>query len=270
MRAESGAGPRGLAVNAVEEEIPEAAAFCREEAVGLEVTAFAYPENLDRGFQARLAEHVETLRGVDPVLCHGPFLDLYPASPDPEIVAVARDRHEQALRAAAAMDARVYVAHLNSIPLIRDRAYRERFVKASAGFWSEMADRAGRSATTIVLENMWEREPELQKQVVAEADHPHLKASFDNGHALVFSSRDATEWITVLGDDLAHLHLHDNDGSYDEHRPVGEGTEDWDALVGAWREHAAEAVLVAECDRLEANRRSLAALRERLVASGIP
>lgn len=261
-RPSDAAAPPSLAVNAVEEDLDEAAAFCRQEGVGLEVATFASPARLDGDdVGERLDRHVEALDGVAPVLVHGPFLDLYPTSPDPEVVAVARRRHEQALRAAAALDARVYVAHLNSIPLITNPDYRERFVPAAAAFWSSMADRAGSSETTIVLENMWERGPGLQKQVVREADHPYVKASFDNGHALVFSLRDAGTWIRELGSDLAHLHLHDNDGAHDEHRPVGQGTEDWRRLVRAWREHAPGAVAVAEGDHLEVNRRSLSTLR---------
>lgn len=251
-----------LAVNALEEELEEAVAFCREEGVGLEVTAFAWPASLDDGFRARLERHVAALDGVAPVLLHGPFLDLYPASPDPEIVAVARRRHEAALEAAAAVGAGTYVAHLNSIPLIRNPAYRDRFAAAAAEFWLPLADRAGRSGTTVVLENMWEPGPDLQRRVVDAAGHPHLKASFDNGHALVFSDVSAPAWIRELGGDLAHAHLHDNGGEVDAHLPVGEGTEDWPALFSALREHAPGAVVVAESDRLEPNRRSLAALRE--------
>lgn len=84
----------GLAVNALEEELTEVAAFCREQGVGLEVTAFAYPANLDEGYRERVETHAEALGDVAPLLCHGPFLDLYPTSPDPRVVAVARDRHE--------------------------------------------------------------------------------------------------------------------------------------------------------------------------------
>ena len=65
----------------------------------------------------------------------------------------------------------------------------------------------GYSETIIVLENMWEAGPELQKVVVERARHPNLKASFDNyGHVLVFSERPAAEWIRVPGEDLRHLH----------------------------------------------------------------
>ncbi len=153
------------------------------------------------------------------------------------------------------------MAHLNSIPLIRNRAYRERFARAAAAFWLPFADEVGQHGMTIVLENLWEPDPELHKQVVMHANHPHLKASFDNGHALVISQRPAAEWIEVLGSDLAHCHLHDNDGTYDQHQPIGEGTEDWPALLEALDAHGHNAVVVLESDHLAKNKQSLDALR---------
>lgn len=262
----SGLQPPTLAVNAIEEELEEAAAFCRDRGIGLEVTAFAYPANLDDGYSDRVARHVAATEGISPVLFHGPFLDLYPTSPDPRVVGVARERHEKALAAAASLGARMYVAHLNSIPLIRNRQYLDRFAETASEFWGRMADRATESETIIVLENMWEAGPELQKAVVERARHPNLKASFDNGHALVFSERPAAEWIRVLGEDLRHLHLHDNDGTYDEHRVVGTGAEDWSALIKAWQVQAPAATLVMENDRLEPNRTSLRAVRQLIVS----
>ena len=53
-----------------------------------------------------------------------------------------------------------------------------------------------------------------------------LKASFDNGHALVFSTVCAADWIETLGADLYHCHLHDNDGEVDRHNAIGSGKEE--------------------------------------------
>lgn len=250
-----------IAMNVLEEELSEGVEYCVREGIGMEITAFAFPGNLDQRFQARLDRHVAATRAVTPLLVHGPFLDLYCTSPDPRIVAVARKRHDQALTAAESLGATVYVAHLNSIPLIRNEEYRERFVERASEFWKPLADRAGRTDMTIVLENMWEPDPGLQRRVVDAAGHAYLRTSFDNGHALVFSDLSSADWVQTLGDTLVHMHVHDNDGTYDQHLPVGEGTEDWAALLGAWEGHAPEALLVVESDRLELNRRSLRKLK---------
>jgi sugar phosphate isomerase/epimerase len=250
-----------LVLNVLEEELDAATAFCRHEGVGVEITSFAFPSSLENGLQARIARHAEATDGLARVTFHGPFLDLYVTSPDPAIVEVCRRRHRAALRAAGEIGATLYVAHLNALPHIRTTSYRDRFVRAAAEFWLPFADEAGERGITIVLENMWEDGPELQRRVVEEAAHPHLKASFDNGHALVFSDVSAPTWIETLGDHLAHCHVHDNDGTYDRHWPIGDGGENWPAFWAALEAFAPQAVVVLECDRLAANQRSLERVR---------
>lgn len=249
-------------INALDTELPAAAGFCRANGLGVEITAFAWPAALEEGFDDLVRRHEEILAGIAPRTLHGPFLDLYQTSPDPAIVAVCRARHLQAMEAAQRLGATTYVAHLNSIPLIRNRGYRTRFAEATARFWVELADNAAGRGLTIALENLWEPDPALQQAVVRAAGHSAVQASFDNGHALVFSRTPAAEWIETLGPDLTHCHLHDNDGEYDQHGAIGDGTEDWPALLAALRCYAPEAIVVLESDRLEVNRRSLAALRE--------
>lgn len=246
-----------VGISVTEDELEEAAAFCRSEALGLEVTAFADPKNLDEDFDRCLQRHAEAVDGIPFLSLHGPFLDLYCTSPDPKVVELCRRRQRRGLEAARILGADLYVAHLNSIPLIRNERYRDGFASAAAGFWRPLAEDAASEGITIVLENMWEPSPGLQRLVTEAVDHPHLRASFDNGHGLVFSELTAGEWIAELGPQLAHLHLHDNDGEYDHHRAIGDGVEDWPALVRALGEHAPEVTLILESDRLETNRASL-------------
>jgi sugar phosphate isomerase/epimerase len=128
-------------------------------------------------------------------------------------------------------------------------------------FWLPLADWAGRHGLTICLENLWEPDASVQLEVVSAAAHPALKASFDNGHALVFSRVSAGQWFRALGPALAHCHLHDNTGELDEHAAIGSGKEEWPALLQAAGKFSPEAVLVIECDRLEKNAKSLDRLR---------
>lgn len=162
--------PNRFAINALEDELESTAEVCRESAVGIQVTAFAFPRGRDGGFEARVRRHSAAVAGIDVVSCHGPCLDLYPASSDPEVVAPCRRRHEQALNAAAAIGATVYVAHLSFVPLIRNRRYRDRFVEATAAFWVTLAGRAWPAGITIALANLWEPGPDVQRSVVEAAN----------------------------------------------------------------------------------------------------
>jgi len=251
-----------LAINAIEGELDATVAYCLAEEIGIEVTAFAFPKNLDNDYDDRKKRHREAVSGLRVVSLHGPFLDLYPASPDARVVETARHRHKQGLNAASAVGASIYVAHTGYVSLIRKASYRERFIDAMAEFWVPLAEKAAPVGITIVLENLWDPDPDIQRAIIDRAGHPAIKASFDNGHALIFSDVPSSTWIETLGADLAHCHLHDNDGKYDDHDTIGDGVEDWPQLLDALRRFGGHALLVMESDELQANRASLERLKE--------
>jgi sugar phosphate isomerase/epimerase len=250
-----------LAINTVGDELEASAEFCRAVGLGLEVSAFAFPGNLDGDVSELIDRHAQALSGIVPALSHGPFLDLVATSLDSAIVDISRQRHHVALDAAIEIGATVYVAHTNYTPLIRDPSYRKNWTRRMLDFWLPFADKAGGRGMTICLENLWEPGPDIQAQLVEAGDHPHLRASFDNGHALVFSRVPAASWVETLGDDLAHCHLHDNAGAQDEHRPVGDGKEDWRSLLDSVAQYSPKAILVAESDHLDRNKVSIERLK---------
>jgi sugar phosphate isomerase/epimerase len=251
-----------LAIHTVGDELEASAEFCRTQGLGLEVTDFAFPSNLGQDVPARIRRHQAVVEGISPLSLHGPFFELVVTSCDEEIVAVARRRHHAALTAAREIGATLYIAHTNFNPLIREPTYRDNWAKRMASFWLPLADEAARYNITICFENVWEPGPQIQAELIETCNHPNLRSSFDNGHALLFSQCSASEWLAVLGKTLSHSHLHDNTGQTDEHRAVGEGKEDWPALMAALRLHAPQALLVAESIRLSANKLSLERLRQ--------
>jgi sugar phosphate isomerase/epimerase len=250
-----------LAINTVGDELLVSAAYCREQRIGIEVTDFAFPQNLDGDMTERIKRHRMSVVGISPVISHGPFLDLIAVSQDSAIVEVTRKRHAASLHAAREIRATLYIAHTNYNPLIRNASYKRNFAKRMREFWLPLADEAAKSQIVICLENLWEADPETQAEVISEIGHPNLKATFDNGHALVFSEKPARHWIETLGRDLAHCHLHDNSGEADEHGPVGDGIENWGELLLAASTFSPEAILVAESDFLASNQISLQRLR---------
>jgi sugar phosphate isomerase/epimerase len=250
-----------LAINTLGEELEESAAYCRAEGIGIEITDFAFPQNLDDDLVAQIDRHVNALTGIEPLISHGPFFDLVVTSIDPSIVGISRQRHEAALRAAKEIGVSYYVAHTNFTPLIRDPSYRGKWNTRMLNFWLPIADDAGKDNIVICLENLWEPVPDIHAELIAQGNHPHLRASFDNGHALVFSDLSSSEWVATLGPVIAHSHLHDNSGELDQHKPVGEGVENWDELMASFKTNSPQAILVMESDRLSDNRLSIDRLR---------
>ncbi|MGA2797592.1 MAG: sugar phosphate isomerase/epimerase [Thermoguttaceae bacterium] len=245
-----------IAINSISKDLEAAATFCRQKKIGIEITDFAFPKNLDSDLSLQIERVKRLTFGIAPICSHGPFLDLIANSMDPEIVEVSRKRHRTALEATHAIGASKYIAHTNFNPMIRNKSYREGFCLKMREFWLPFADWAGERKITVCLENLWEPEATIQKEIVFTCKHPNIKASFDNGHALVFSKQPASDWVRILGSDLAHCHLHDNHGEYDEHAAIGTGTENWNSLIKAAYEYSPESVLVIECDQFDKNRKS--------------
>jgi len=95
------------------------------------------------------------------------------------------------------------------------------------------------SDVQIALENLvlGPRDYLRSAEALREVTHRHgMKNCFDVGHAHVEAHREGTDaiqaYIDTIGDNVIHLHLHDNDGTRDEHLPTGAGTIDFDALRG--------------------------------------
>ena len=56
----------------------------------------------------------------------------------------------------------------------------------------------------------------------------------DLGHAH-FNRWNLADLLGAVGDRLYAVHIHDNDGRHDQHRPIGEGTIDWDSVFSKIR-----------------------------------
>ncbi len=250
-----------LAINTVGEELEESAAFCKSEGIGIEITDFFFPKNLDRDLAPRIERHKKAVDRIVPLVSHGPGFELVVVSIDSAIVDVCRRRHLAALAATIEVGASYYIAHTNFTPLIKNPSYRKSWNRQTLDFWLPFADEAGKHNIIICLENLWEPVPEIQAELISAGNHPNLRATFDNGHPLVFSNVPSSQWVATLGPMIAHCHLHDNLGEYDEHKPVGEGKEEWEKLLTAIVQYCPQAILVTESDRLDYNKVSIERLR---------
>ena len=75
-----------------------------------------------------------------------------------------------------------------------------------------------------MLENVLEEEPGYLLDIVRSADHPRLGLCLDIGHVNAYSAVPVIEWLKRFAPYLRHFHLHNNDGSFDAHAPLNEGS----------------------------------------------
>ena len=88
-----------------------------------------------------------------------------------------------------------------------------------------------RNNIILALENSGET-PDLIRKMsnfVAGYSHPYLGMCFDSGHANCYQDG-IRETLEVMRENIVTCHLHDNNGTFDDHNPPGEGNTSWEEL----------------------------------------
>lgn len=67
------------------------------------------------------------------------------------------------------------------------------------------------------------------KDLMGIIDGTDLAVCFDIGHAN--TTDQIGEMVSTFGDRIANIHIHDNDGTGDQHRTIGEGCIDFDGVL---------------------------------------
>lgn len=205
---------------------------------------------LDLFSPARHREIARTFRDAG-LSCavHLPFFDLHPGSLDPLVRSVGRQRLLQAVDAARVYEPVHFVAHLDGQHLWPPDM-REQWLVHSLETWEMVMERAG--GVPLFLENVFEPTPAQHEQVLRELGG-RAGACLDIGHWHAFANgvrkADLADWLLALGGFPMHLHLHDNDGSADQHLGLGEGAIPWDELWDWLRSHRATATLEPHTER---------------------
>lgn len=210
---------------------------------GIESILFSVADNLD-DFDATLereSERQERL-GYPPLSLHGPFLDLNPMAFDSSVRRVTMARFNQAYEAACVLGADRVVFHSCMIPTVYFlQGWAERMIE----FWLEFFE--GKSGIQVCMENVLDREAAPLAEVVRGVGRPDFGICLDVGHAHCYSDLSLDAWLDALGGVVSHVHLHDNDGSHDQHRGLGRGTIDWDHVIARLSTENPAATWTVEC-----------------------
>ncbi len=206
----------------------DAPALACEFGLGLEIAEYCTAANMDENFQAANADVCQKMDGIDRFTFHAPFNELCPAAIDPLVRQLTFRRYRQALELAQSYGFQKIVIHSGFIPLVY---YPSWFVAESVTFWKDFLSHVP-DDVTLCLENVMEPGPDMLLEIVSRVDDPRLRLCLDTGHAATRVSAVAPiRWIDPYAPFLSHVHLHNNDGDWDLHQPLGEGVLDMAAIL---------------------------------------
>jgi sugar phosphate isomerase/epimerase len=208
----------------------------RKHGLGLELQEFAEPNVLDGDWRSLLQHYQRTLDGFPGLLTmHGPYIDLVSGSPDKRLVALSRERYIHSIEIGRELGVKYIDFHANYLPLVDHPSYLPGWVERQVAFWVPMAELGTRYNIVLLLENMWEPDPEIITNILDRINSPHLEACLDVGHSSLYSRLPISAWIKSLGRHLVYTHLHNNHGDADEHLAFGDGVIDFPELLDALR-----------------------------------
>jgi Xylose isomerase-like TIM barrel. len=211
--------------------LPEFVAFAQQNSYNLEVATFGYANVYDTDWNQALERHkLELSHFSGQVSLHGVYNDVNLHSNDPKIASISRERIQGSIDVAKALGAQKIVFHGGVNPLVLNEWYLKNWLEKNAAFWKQvLAQYSG----TVLIENVWEPNPEILRSLLDTVNSPRLKICLDVAHAHVYSKVPLDTWLSVLGDDVVYMHFSDNNGQVDEHAIIGAGDIDWQSLTGS-------------------------------------
>jgi len=157
---------------------------------------------------------------------HGPFMDLSPGGVDRRIKEVTLDRFSKTIELASFFQPKTIVFHPGYEKWKFDGNV-SLWLKSSTETWRPLVEEAEARGITLLIENVFEENPEPIRLLLEEMNSSRFRFCFDTGHHHVFSRIPFGVWIKTLEKYLVEIHLHDNHQEMDEHLPIGEGSFDF-------------------------------------------
>jgi len=216
------------------------------------VEVCSYPRHLDCHDLRQVEEAARSIEnmGIEALSLHAPFAShINIASHD----AGERERAVRELivacEAAHALGARYLVLHPGPEETGRP-SHGDWYERAhhAAGCLNRIADRCQELRLSLILENML---PHLMFGhtsdilfLLGAIRATNVGTCLDTGHA--YLSGDLRTVVHKLSGHLRMLHLNDNNGSWDDHLPPGQGKVDWKALFRQLRHYRFQGSLILE------------------------
>ena len=198
---------------------PDAVRAAEEYGLGLEIAEYCTAWNMDEKFDVVDKVVRGKLERIPGSLLHGPYNELFPCAIDKKARALAADRYRQAIDLAKGYGSKKVIIHGGYNPWIYFPVW---YVEQSVLFWKKFLKED--PGVEIVLENVLETDPRWLLDIVKGVNDPRLKLCLDVGHVNAYSKLPVMDWLSDWSPWLSHFHIHNNDGTRDQHNALMDGS----------------------------------------------
>ncbi len=232
-----------IVINAPYHLVRERIRLIRELDVGVEI--YFNNDAIDDVDERHVEETGNILRG-EGIRCsvHAPFMDLSPGGVDRSVRAITTEKLKRTVTMANRLGALGVVCH-PGYDRWRFMDNLDIWMEGSIGTWGEVLAAAGEQLP-VMLENIFEEEPTNLVELLKYFKNKNLYYCFDSGHFNLFSKVSLDKWMSMIGNHVKEMHLHDNYGTKDDHFPIGNGTFPFRELKSFLKAHSDDIILTAE------------------------
>lgn len=182
--------------------------IAKQAKIGIELLQFISYEALYN--EEKITEIMNSTQGI-PLVIHAPY-ELFSLSNDKIVHDTVMSHCKRALLLANRFGAKRVVFHTGYIAGSKSKKYAERFQTNAKSFFSNLCG----EGIEIAIENVRE-DIAFMKKIAPEC----CKICLDIGHVNIYSKEPLDSWIENFGKSISHIHLHNNDGEFDNHSVNG-------------------------------------------------
>jgi len=165
---------------------------------------------------------------------HLPYLDINIASANPDIRRVSLELSTRALITARRIGARFAVVHTGKPTGTKSVDFSHINISSSEDSIYRLLQVASITGSTLLIENGVKKElfSRLDSFIAFVRKFPTAGICLDVGHAHTMRwNFDGMKNAYDVVERIKYIHAHDNNGKYDEHKPIGYGTVKWEKIV---------------------------------------
>ncbi len=208
--------------------IKESAQLATELGLGLEISRLPFYKDKNTT-QEQVIEKLKTdLQDFNNrITLHAMFSDVNVAGQDPLLKEIAQKRFIQSYNVGKAIGADTILFHTGNKGTLHYGS-QETFKKNFITFWKDFIKNFEQDNIIAVIENVFETTPEYCIELFEGVNSPNMKLALDTGHVNLYAQKTkVTDWIKAYGENLYHLHIHNNFRENDDHSNLENGTLDF-------------------------------------------